>query len=248
MRRNGIMTAIAVFLFATLSASAAPMKFVYYDEYMPRSYVKNGKMTGIIVDIIDEAVKKRMGIDVVHEGYPWPRAQLMVEKGLADAFVTVPTAERLAYTYASKEPLFKFETFIAAMKNSPKLEQLKQIRDLEGLKKFSLVDYYGNGWAKNVLKDHNVTWLPDYLSVFQFLERGNADAVMVSDISIFTIKRLGYADKIIVLKDPLTSVGFYLCVGKNSPYAGILDQFDKVILQMRKEGVIDRIIAKYYQE
>jgi len=225
---------------------AEPMKFAYYDSYAPRSYVENGKMKGIIIDIVDEAIKNRMHIDVVHSGYPWKRAQLLVEKGVADAFVTVPTSERAKYTFISKEPLFKFETFVAVMKGNPNIDALRKVKSINELKEYKLVDYYGNGWAQIVLKDHKVYWLPGYEDIFKFLSQGKADAIIVSRKSFKTIKELGYEDKIEVFKNPLTSVDFHLCISKKSSYAHILQSFDVVIKKMREEGVVDNIMNKYY--
>lgn len=83
--------------------SDAPMHFVYYDNYKPRSWLSDGKMRGILIDIINEAAHKRSGIDIIQEGFPWKRAQLMVQNGMADAFITLPTPERSAYTLVSRE-------------------------------------------------------------------------------------------------------------------------------------------------
>jgi len=44
--------------FPTLATAADPMHFVYYDSYRPRSWEDNGKMRGILVDVIDEAIGK----------------------------------------------------------------------------------------------------------------------------------------------------------------------------------------------
>ncbi|WDP90861.1 MAG: transporter substrate-binding domain-containing protein [Desulfobacter sp.] len=234
-----------ILLFPSFSRSE-PMKFAYFDNYPPRSYRTEGKMTGIIIDIIDIVVKDRMGIDVIHEGFPWARAQVMVKNGEFDAFVTVPTPERRTYTFISREPLFKFETFIAAPADHNKLYELKQVTSVDGLKDFKLVDYLGNGWAKKALKELNVYWLPNYEAIFTFLLQGKADAVIVSEVGINTIKNCGYQDSVVVLPHPISSIGFYLCVGKRSAYKEILKDFDSEIKKAKDEGIIKKIIDSYY--
>jgi len=58
----------------TILATAAPlcagdtMIFNYFDNYMPYSWKENKQMRGILIDIADEAVRKRMGIEVIHKG------------------------------------------------------------------------------------------------------------------------------------------------------------------------------------
>jgi len=247
LKRYELLT-VCILMFTLFSAAsyAAPMKIVYYDDYAPRSFVKDGKVKGILIDIANEALAKRMGIEVLHEGYPWQRAQSMVKNGLADAFITVPTDERKEYTKASSEPVLVFETFLATVKNNPKIDEMSKITSLEELKPYSLVDYHSNGWAQSALKDLNVTWLPDYQAIFHFLEQGKADAVVVSRKAIHTIEHLGFKDDIVIFENPLTSIKFHLCINTQSEYVNILEKFDKVIREMKESHIIDKIISSYY--
>lgn len=149
MKLNKALVSLLICLFLTLSAKAETMKFAYYDQYSPRSFMEDGKMKGILIDIINEAIVKRMGIEVKHEGFPWVRAQMMVEKGFSDAFITVPTPTRKAYTQVSKEPIIVFETFLATAADNPKKKRiLSRIKSLDELKNYVFVDYYGNGFAE----------------------------------------------------------------------------------------------------
>jgi len=246
-RRVFFYVAALLFSFISLSAQASePMKIAYYDNYAPRSYLENGEMKGVIVDIINEVIVGKMGINVSHKGYPWKRAQLMVEKGTADAFITVPTKRRREYTYVSKEPLFKFETYIATTKDNPKINELKNIKNINELHPYRIVDYYGNGWSKNALKNQNVYWLPDYVSIFKFMLQGKADVLIVSRKTIHSLESTKYNDKFVVFSNPLTSVGFHLCIGKKSKYYNILDKFDETLKTLKEDGTIERIMKKYY--
>lgn len=242
------LSVLLTFLFFGLTsyAHSEPMKFVYYDNYPPRSYKEYGKMKGILVDIINETVSKRMNIKVEHKGYPWKRAQALVKNGMADAFVTVPTDVRREYTIVSKEPVVTFETFVATMKNNPKAEQLRNVKSIDELKSFTLIDYLGNGWAQSVLKNHKVIWLPDERDIYRFLKSGKADAVIVSRKSLHAIKKLGYSKDILVFDNPLTSVRFHLCISKGSKYAKIMNEFDIILKKLKKEGLINSIIEVYY--
>lgn len=233
-------------LCSTALAASKPMKIVYFDSYPPRFWLENGEMKGILVDIISEAAD-RIGVPLLHEGYPWARAQAMVEAGQADAFITVPTEKRKAYTEVSTEPVIRFNLYIATQKNNPHLEQLKKVTDIDGLKPFRLVDYYGNGFAETRLKDHNIEWVPQISAVYSFLASGKADALVISDRGFYDLKRFGYQDQLIILPQPLNSVSFNLCIGKNSAYKGILPKIDRVLKQMQEEGRQKSISEKYFQ-
>ncbi|WP_319526562.1 transporter substrate-binding domain-containing protein [uncultured Desulfosarcina sp.] len=238
---------IFLLLLPTLVLAEEPMRFVYYDDYRPRSWNENGKVRGILVDIVDEAVGKRLGIPVSHFGYPLKRAQQMVKTGLADAFVTLPTQERRSYTVVGNEPIIVFTLKLATRQNHPKISEIEQITTIEQLKDYTIVDYLGDGWAQQHLKNMNVHWLSDIDSIFPFLIQGRADVVILSTRTIFEMHRQGYDPLIKIFPHNLSSVSFYLCVGKHSSYKDRIDEIDSVLKEMRGDGVIDRIENGYYK-
>lgn len=247
MLKTNVAALLLVLLLALPASAIEPMKITYFDRYPPRSWLEKGEMKGILIDIISEALEKRLGIPLLHEGYPWARAQAMVENGLADAFITVPTEKRKAYTFVSQEPVIRFNIYIATQKDNPKLDQLRKVRTFDDLKPFTMVDYNGNGFSEKRLKDHNVEWVPDVAAVYPFLASGKADALLVSDRGSYDLQHLGYQDRLIVLPQSLHTLAFHLCIGKNSPFVKWLPQIDKVLKQMRKEGLMQKISAHYYQ-
>ncbi len=235
-------------LFPTLVTAAEPMQFVYYDSYRPRSWDDNGKMRGILIDIVDEAIVKRLGIPVTHTGYPWKRAQLKVKEGTADAFITMPTEERRAYTVIGDEPFIEFGLRIITRKNHPKAKEMESISSIEQLKDYKIADYLGNAWAERNLKESNVIWLPEIDKIFPFLLANRADIIVASKRTVYEMKRQGYNSQFMVLPNKLSTVSFHLCVGKNSPYKGRVNDFDRIIKEMHKDGTIDRIEESYYHD
>lgn len=223
------------------------MKIVYFDSYPPRSWLENGEMKGILIDIISEVIQNRLGIPLIHEGYPWARAQAMVESGLADAFITIPTEKRRTYTVVGQQPVIQFNLYIATQKNNPKLQQLREITSIKALKPFRLVDYHGNGFAKKELQGFNVEWLPELTAVYPFLAAGKADVMLTSDRSIYDMVRLGYQEQLVVLPQTLHSLSFHLCIGKKSAYQDILPKVDQTLRQMQAEGLMKTISQQYYQ-
>lgn len=202
-------------------------------------------MHGILVDIIDEAIQTRLGIQLRHEGYPWARAQALVEGGVADAFITVPTEKRSAYTEVGQEPILQFKLFIATTKDNPNLEQLKKVTTIEELKPFRLVDYHGNGFAQKKLQGFNVEWVPEIPAVYPFLAAGKADVMLTSERGIADMEKLGYQDEIIVLPQPLYNLSFHLCVGKKSTYKSILPKVDEALRGMKVDGTSQKLTNRY---
>lgn len=241
-----IAALLLAFLVST-QATAQEMKIVYYDSYPPRSWLEQGRMKGILVDIITEAAERRAGIPLSHEGYPWARVQAMVEKGLADAFITVPTVKRKTYSLPGEVPVIRFNLYIATQRDNPRLEQLKKVSSIDELLPYTIVDYLGNGFAKTRLKGFDVEWVNAVEATYPFLAHGRADVLLISNRGISDLKRLGYLEKLTVLPQTMRSLEFHLCISKKSPLKNTLPEIDKALEQMRSEGVIDTILRKYYE-
>jgi len=226
--------------------AAEPMKIVYFQDYPPLSWSQNNKMRGILVDILNEALKKRMHIDLIHQGRLWDEAQLMVKNGQADAFVTVPTPERRSYTQISRETVITSKVKIFTGKNNPRIRDLAEVRTYSELKPFKLVDYRGNGRAATALKGLDVHWLATMDEIPEYLIQGKADA-WTQNIFVagFFLKQLGDKDKIIELPNVLAGESFNLCIEKNSPFVKVLALFDQTIKDMKKDGTLEKICQAY---
>lgn len=231
----------------TFNAYAAePMRVVYYNEYEPISWSASGAMRGVLVDIVDEAIVKRMGVTVVHQGYPWARAQDMVKRGEADAFLTVVTPERKEYTIASEEFVLSldFTAYISA--NDPRRKDFLKVKTLADLKPYLIGNYIGNGWAKTRLAEHRQYLVPRMSSVLNMLGAQRVDMfVDGAQVVRYNIHKLNLDDAIVELPPIFETAYFRLCVGKTSAFSSRIAQFDEVIRAMRKDGTMDKIYNKY---
>ena len=236
----------AVFLFTVPSFAQDTMQLVYFSNGAPFSWEEDGKIQGILVDIIEEAIHTRMGIPVSHKGYPWMRAQMIVKNGKADAFVTVPTPERQAYTVVNSEPVDQITFTIFTRKNGSKIEALKKVRKIKALEEFIIGHYLGSGWAKQKLKGMKVEWIPNVSQTLKKLALGRVDVFVDASKGVyFNIKKLGLQDQIIEIPNVLDSAPFHLCIRKNSPFIKILSQFDEIVKEMRKDGTFEKIYNRY---
>ncbi|OQY59925.1 MAG: hypothetical protein B6245_04100 [Desulfobacteraceae bacterium 4572_88] len=237
------------FIFIAVPASAQKaMKVVYFDNYQPFSWFDEQQgMRGILIDVLNEIIGKRMKISLAHEGYPWARAQKMVRHGKADAFVTVPTPERRSYTNVSSEPVTVVNVGLFTKKGNPKMEQMRNIRGIADLKDFSLISYLGAGWAKKNFKGFEVEWADNLDVALKMLAKGRSDIfAQPAKVVLFNIKKQGYQDQIVQVPDvTLDSIDFKLCVGKESPHGKILPEFDDAMKGIRTDGTLEAIYAKY---
>ena len=92
--------------------ASEPFRLAYFETYSPLSFTEAGGIKGILVDVLDEVIGNRMGLLRTHEGFPWPRAQSLVQRGERDAICTIATPQRLEYALAAHEPVVSAPTCI----------------------------------------------------------------------------------------------------------------------------------------
>ncbi|WP_319760054.1 transporter substrate-binding domain-containing protein [Maridesulfovibrio sp.] len=81
--RQFFISVVFLFLFFPSILHAEKLVFVTLDT-PPQTFLKDGKPTGFLVDIVSEAAR-RAGYSPVVRIVPWKRAMVLVEKGQVDA-------------------------------------------------------------------------------------------------------------------------------------------------------------------
>lgn len=253
MKKFVVFTALTLCILASANVNAESgktMSFTYYHDYAPFGWEDNGKMRGIYIDTVNEALTNRLGISVEHRGFPWSRAQSMVKEGKADGFCTVITPERLKYSVAAKESLIDVNFKIFAAANNPNLDKLGKVTSIPELQGFKLVDYRGSGWAKENLEKAglNIHWLGKNEQLWKFLAGGRADATVKNEWTTrFSLKKLGYQEKIVELPHPMLAepTSFHIFIGKKSKFLPYLGKIDEALKNMKADGTMQSILDRY---
>ncbi len=241
------MTALALFIWGAPLYAGDSMVFNYFDNYPPYSWKEDRQMQGILIDIVDEAVGKRLGIAMTHNGYPWKRAQRMVRDGDADALITL-CGTRTDWTESGKECVITLAVKIFVKAGHPSIPDLEKTKTLADLRSFRIIDYSGNSWAKKKLIDKNfqVELAPNREAIFPMLVKGRADINLSNHMTgRYFIKNRGLKGQIVELSPMIETVPFHLCVGKKSSYTKILPEFDEAVRQMKQDGAMQKIFDKY---
>jgi len=204
-------------------------------------------MRGIYIDIADEVLGERMGFKITHKGYSWKRAQLMVQKNNADAFITTPTIERKTYTLVSTVPVLRFDMALFTHSKCMATLNLDKVKTIEDLNKFRTINYFGNGWAKqNLAGMAAIDWVPTMEDALNLLSRNQYDVYVGAPQTVrYYIKTLGLQDRIIELPNVLDTIYHHLCIGKNSPFKDILPEFDQKLKAFRDSGKLLKIYEQY---
>lgn len=244
--------ALALVLSTPSMAGQSPMKICYPDFWPFFHRQEDGHMTGFFHDIVTEALD-RMEIQATWTVYPWPRCQHEVRTGESDAMVTFPSAERLGYTKTHPEPFYEKKITIFTYVRHPRLREIQAIETIDDILKLNLtvITYAGNGWNDKNIKTRGIKTYDTAIlkNVWRMLANKRGDVVIEWPGGAWPdIHATGTEDIILQTDVTLEAIPFHLMIGKSSPYAERLPEFNQVILDMKKNGTLDRIVDKYIKQ
>jgi polar amino acid transport system substrate-binding protein len=222
-----------------------PLKVVYFQDYPPFSSGAGEQVHGVFIDILQEALVRRMKQPILNAGYPWERAQYMVKQGEADAFVTAHNPDRKLYTDASSETLFTAEIKFYVRKNHPDIDKIMAFTQVAQFKPYKIGSYIGAGWTKTNLGGFDITYFPLSESLFRSAAKGLVDAS--PDIAAMArpyIVRLGLKEELAEVPHSFDTLHYRLCIRKNSNFTKLLPEFDKTLKAMRNDGTLAEIMKK----
>jgi polar amino acid transport system substrate-binding protein len=242
-----VWVALTILVMASPVFADGVMKFAYATTSKPFSWDEGGKMQGILIDIAGEIIQNRMGIKISHQGHPWKRSQHLVQIGKADALITNGPM-RKAWAEHSSEVVITLQHMLYVKIGGPKYDQLKNVRNIDDLKPFTMVDHRGSAWAEKNLTGRgiDVHWVADHDTMYRLVAKGRVDAVAyVGLVARYHIKTLGLQNQLAELPLETVPVPFHIVIGKRSPYVKTLPKIDETIRQMKQDGTFQKIYDKY---
>ncbi|GAB3258378.1 substrate-binding periplasmic protein [Chitinimonas naiadis] len=229
-------------------AATTPLRLAYFETYSPLSFRGDQGMQGILIDLFDEILGKRLGIPLVHSGYPWVRAQSLVQSGEQDGMCTVATPERLDYTIASTEPVLTMPIRLFAAADSPLLPKLQAVRSLDELRQLkpTVLSYIGNGWARDKLDGLQVDWGGNFQEAVRKLVLGRGDVIVENAITMqYTLKQQDPQRKIRMLPNTLEESRFSLLISRRATQQSLLPTFDEALRKFKREEGYARVFERY---
>ncbi|MFC4160810.1 substrate-binding periplasmic protein [Chitinimonas lacunae] len=223
-----------------------PLRIAYFDSFPPYSFREHGEMRGVLIELLDEALGRRMGVPLRHEGYAWLRAQALVREGHADALFTMVTAERLSYAEASTESPLSLTMTLFTYRGHPRWDEMEKVRTPDQLASFRVASYYGNGWAKTRLANIVLDWRPTDREVLRLIAMKRYDLTVISpEIAYRLLSDMNLSGEVVQVGEPLERVIFHLLISRRSPYLPELTRFDEAVRAMRRDGTLARILEKW---
>lgn len=242
-RRTVVLAALAL----PGAAAAAPgegLRMAYFDRYPPLSHLgASGRMEGLLIDLVD-AVGARAGLHFSHHGYPWARAQAMVERGELDALCTNATPARKVYAWFCDTPLLVVTMGLFFRADDPRPRELRSVAEMRALRQGS---YRGSGFAQQYLEPERIAFDHDAESVLRRIALGDLDIYVADDlVTLPQIRRLGLATKLDYRPLSFLPPSQYRWgLRKSYPEADVLVQrMEAAARQAERDGELRALVAR----
>ena len=238
-----------------------PLRFVC-EEWVPFEYTVDGESRGIDVDVTAQIMQK-LGLPYEIQFYPWSRAWLMAEKGVADAVLSVSykssrekelyyTPEQAAFARTGEVPpdylwmadyVFFLKSKFADTYRFDSYDQIKA----DGLRVGTNKDYSYDAAFRAA--DLSFIEYPDTAAGLAGLVAEEIDLYpMVKTVGRATLKEMGLAESVVWLPKPLFSKPYLVPFCRTSDYPDleyIMYAYYRELARMRKDGSYQKIYDRY---
>ena len=214
-------------------------------SFPPYGYQENGEYVGFDLDLAQE-VCDRNGWEIVKTPIDWDAKNIELNGGSIDCIWNGFTMNGREDDYTWTPAYINNTQVFAVNKNSG----IKKAADLAG--KNVLVQADSSALAAlqdeentdiKALADSfgSLTQVPDYESALMELEAGSADAVAMDEGVALT--KQAQNDNIVILDDVISQEQYGIAFKKGNDE--LRDQIWSTLLEMEKDGTVDKIAAKY---
>ena len=214
-------------------------------SFPPYGYQENGEYVGFDLDLAQE-VCDRNGWELVKTPIDWDAKNIELNGGSIDCIWNGFTMNGREDDYTWTPAYINNTQVFAVNKNSG----IKKADDLAG--KNVLVQADSSALAAlqdeentdiKALADSfgSLTQVPDYESALMELEAGSADAVAMDEGVALT--KQAQNDNIVILDDVISQEQYGIAFKKGNDE--LRDQVWSTLLEMEKDGTVDKIAAKY---
>jgi diguanylate cyclase (GGDEF)-like protein len=216
----------------------APLIFLTNDKLAPLSYVEDGKVKGLVVDLA-YALGKKMGRDVEIIAMDWKEAQSRVLNGEADALLQMNRTSERERLFDFSDPFLPSEFTIFRRDADTFLNGLV---DLVGTR----VGTEARGYSYHMLKDLetiDMVIVPSLAEGFEKIASGELDAVVVErwigEYELANSRIRG----IHTVQQPVETGSSHIAVKKGN--TELLDMINGGLKKMDEDGTTSRILGAW---
>lgn len=243
--------ACALALSLPLASHADSLVFAFAENEAPISHRTDDAVTGTLPDVTRLIFSLLNDHQVEPVTLPWPRAQRMVESGMADGFVTYPSQARREYAVFTEQPVYYIDIgYLIYHRDNPHRRRIESARSFEDLRGLTFIGQNGAEWERENIPDTLETVMAGTLEAMMHLliRRRTGDfMVMPPEQAIYLARYLGYRSEIRMRHVdfiPNSRIPFHLGVSQQREDAqALVDAVDAVVtsdtFQRRRQRLIE---------
>jgi polar amino acid transport system substrate-binding protein len=208
----------------------------------PFMYQQDGQARGLY-PLVLHAVFARVGQPLAIQAMPWKRALRRSENAEVGVGGIYKTSRRMAL-YDYSQPIFEEKLIVFVHRD--KAFRFTQVDDLYG-KRIGVI----RGWSYTEALDEairdgriKVTESSSDKANFKMLASGRLDAVIAIELAGQRIIQQLQMHQVLALAPPLSINPTYLVFAKQARQQALLQRFDQVLLEMRADGSLDRLVQQ----
>lgn len=252
---NNLLRSVAL-LIALLSTSHAfseRLTFAFAEDSPPVSSSINGEPVGILPDLVKAVFRLMPEYEINFDSYPWARAQLLVEAGKVDGFMTYPSSKRKEYAFFTDEPGFIQDYgYLIYRKDSLYRTQIEESRRFEDLRELTVIVENGSEWEEDNIPKFlkKVKGLDQDMMIHLLCLRKEGDViVMPPEYAKYHAKKFGYEKELAYhpvkyINDSL--IPFHIGLSKKHDKAVlIMDRINKVINSQEFKDEQQKVVDRY---
>lgn len=247
--KKAILIVLLTYIFHPLYANET-IKVCGHPSYPPFMWELESKNTGVgfaLTQILFEELQ--IEVDISQYG-SWKRCQTNLKNGKVDLIVAAYKTELREKFAVFTQNAFAEDPLAVFVKKGRKF-RFDKWDDLIGKTGGSII---GGSMGKQFddfidkkLKP-NFIFVPTYQQNFKKLETERIDYLVTGLYTgLIHAQSLGYNEKVISLKNPVSTGYFYMAFSKKSKFVKYLPKIEKRLQALKANGTIEKIIKKYMQ-
>lgn len=252
------MTHYAVLLFSIawlllisgVKADALPDTIQFAEEanWPPFTYQSDGVASyGFSYELMDE-IFGRLGIDVVISLFPQKRMLEQIKTGKQDGATVISQNEERASFLEFSVPIFEKRGLIYYRQQAGETLVWNSYSDLKLLR---LATVLGHNYGEEFNRARYAVPLllvevSSVESAFKMLDAGRVDAVLAIEWNAQSIiNGMLHQEAIVAAERPYYSKFYHIGLSKKSPFVSLMPEINRVINEIKSDGSLELIRARY---
>ncbi|HZX17673.1 MAG TPA: transporter substrate-binding domain-containing protein [Pseudomonas sp.] len=233
-----------VLLGCSASVQAAELR-LYTEEYRPLSYIEDGKLTGMAVEVV-ELLIQRTGQDTRIELVPWTRAYHQVQREAnSGLFSTVRTARREAL-FQWVGPIALGHTSFYARRGAG-----LNVRTLKDVERFNTLAVPKQWYSYEYLSDRglkNLYGVPTPQHMMKMFKHGRIELLVANNLALDDmLAQQGMRRDEVELQFTLMGNNSYIAFSKSTDPA-LVQQWQQALEELLRDGSLERIHQRWFAQ